>query len=76
MDACLQASGGVQGHFPQPAVLVHTKISTTFRFFFFQTLNWHVLDRLFYIHACLDSTCSLVECSDICNLLKDGEDDQ
>ena len=70
----LQAPGGVQGHFPQPAVLVQNQ-HATFRFFILliSILNWHELDPL---SMRVLITCSLVECSDICNLLKDGEDDQ
>jgi hypothetical protein len=55
------------------------RTSTTFRLFFILLIsnssphNWHELDLL-SMHVLI--TCSLVECSDICNLLKDGEDDQ
>ena len=51
------------------------RTSTMFRFFILliSILNWHELDPL---SMRVLITCSLVECSDICNLLKDGEDDQ
>ena len=42
-------------------------------------LSWLLVSNtpVIYMHACLCLICnSLVECSDICNLLKDGEDDQ
>lgn len=72
----MQTTGGVQGGFSQPSVLVHA-------IFLFQfackSSSIHTQKKKrkekhqFIFILCM---CSLLECSDICNLIKDGEDGQ